>query len=438
MTQTTQPAYDVIGVGFGPSNIALAIALEEITSNQPMNCLFIDKQAHYKWHGETITGQSGLQISFLKDLVTLRDPTSPYSFLNYLRSHNRLVDFTNLGSFYPSRLEFNDYLTWVAGHFGHQCQYGEEITSVEPVLDGHQVKALKVISQEANGSQKARIAKSLVVSTGGSPFIPDTFQAIQHHTGIFHHSSYLSQMAQQVPDKTAELRIAIIGGGQSAAEAFIDINDNYPNAKVDLIMRGNAIKPADASPFVNEIFNPSATDQMFGKPLHERESLLQEYKYANYTAVDAAMIDQIYNIFYMQKVSRSVRHQYRPNSDVVTASESGNRIELKVRDNNAKLEMSSQYDLVILATGYQRQKMTNMLKPIQQYLGNMEVGRNYQLKTTPDFAPPVFIQGASESTHGLSDTLLSVLAIRSEEISHALKQALLDQSRTKQADAALA
>ncbi|WP_253261621.1 SidA/IucD/PvdA family monooxygenase, partial [Pseudomonas aeruginosa] len=90
-----------------------------------LQVLFLDKQADYRWHGNTLVSQSELQISFLKDLVSLRNPTSPYSFVNYLHKHGRLVDFINLGTFYPCRMEFNDYLRWVAGHFAEQSRYGE-------------------------------------------------------------------------------------------------------------------------------------------------------------------------------------------------------------------------------------------------------------------------------------------------------------------------
>ncbi len=71
--------HDLIGVGFGPSNLALAIALQELSQNngKPIDALFMDKQEHYRWHGDTLSSQSELQISFLKDLVSLRNPTSP-------------------------------------------------------------------------------------------------------------------------------------------------------------------------------------------------------------------------------------------------------------------------------------------------------------------------------------------------------------------------
>ena len=40
-----------------------------------------------------------MQVSFLKDLVTLRNPRSAFTFVNYLHSVGRLDEFINLGSF---------------------------------------------------------------------------------------------------------------------------------------------------------------------------------------------------------------------------------------------------------------------------------------------------------------------------------------------------
>ncbi|EHF09417.1 hypothetical protein HMPREF1030_05614 [Pseudomonas aeruginosa] len=182
MTQATATAvvHDLIGVGFGPSNIALAIALQERAQAQgALEVLFLDKQGDYRWHGNTLVSQSELQISFLKDLVSLRNPTSPYSFVNYLHKHDRLVDFINLGTFYPCRMEFNDYLRWVASHFQEQSRYGEEVLRIEPMLSAGQVEALRVISRNADGEELVRTTRALVVSPGGTPRIPQVFRARQ-------------------------------------------------------------------------------------------------------------------------------------------------------------------------------------------------------------------------------------------------------------------
>ncbi len=103
--------------------------------------------------------------------MSLRNPTSPYSFVNYLHKHDRLVDFINLGTFYPCRMEFNDYLRWVASHFQEQSRYGEEVLRIEPMLSAGQVEALRVISRNADGEELVRTTRALVVSPGGTPRI---------------------------------------------------------------------------------------------------------------------------------------------------------------------------------------------------------------------------------------------------------------------------
>ena len=55
--------HDLIGVGFGPSNLALAIALQEREKAQgKLDVLFLDKQADYRWHGNTLVAQQPTEI----------------------------------------------------------------------------------------------------------------------------------------------------------------------------------------------------------------------------------------------------------------------------------------------------------------------------------------------------------------------------------------
>ncbi len=442
MTQAIASAvvHDLIGIGFGPSNLALAIALEERGQIEgPLDVLFLDKQADYRWHGNTLVTQSELQISFLKDLVTLRNPTSPYSFVNYLKAHGRLVDFINLGTFYPCRMEFNDYLRWVASHFEAQSRYGEEVLAIEPVLHQQQVEALRVISRDTQGLQHVRTTRSVVVSAGGTPRIPAPFKSLKDDSRVFHHSQYLERMAKQPCVSGKPMRIAIIGGGQSAAEAFIDLNDSFPSAQVDLILRGSALKPADDSPFVNEVFSPEFTDLVFAQDTLERERLINEYQSTNYSVVDIDLIERIYGILYRQKVSGIARHTFRSLTRIERAVADGQGIKLTLRNTANGESVEQHYDAVILATGYERQMHRHLLAPLAEYLGDFEVDRDYRIVTDPRCKAGIYMQGFSQASHGLSDTLLSVLPIRAEEISASLYAG--DKSRSKlleMADRALA
>ncbi|SDI16583.1 L-ornithine N5-oxygenase [Pseudomonas flavescens] len=423
---STSKIHDVIGVGFGPSNLALAIALEEIAqhSGKSLEALFIDKQLHYRWHGDTLSSQSELQISFLKDLVSLRNPTSPYSFVNYLKQQDRLIDFINLGTFYPCRLEFNDYLGWVAERFADQAAYGEEVVRVEPELDNGTIHHLKLVSRTAQGQEQVRRARSVVISTGGSPKIPELFAAFRDDPRVFHHSQYLSALKTLPCSAGKPMRIAIIGSGQSAAEAFIDLNDSFPSVKVDMILRSTALKPADDTPFVNEIFAPQYTDLVFQQAAPDREKLIREYHNTNYSVVDPELIERIYGVLYRQKVARQFRHAVLCRQQVEEALASENGIELTLLDLATQQRRTHRYDAVILATGYERQSHQRLLAPLQAYLPGLEVDRNYRALATPPLLAPVFLQGFCETTHGLSDTLLSVLPMRSEEIGRALYEAL--------------
>lgn len=430
--------HDVIGVGFGPSNLALAIALEELAqlNGKALDALFIDKQAHYRWHGDTLSSQSELQISFLKDLVSLRNPTSPYSFVNYLKQQDRLVDFVNLGTFYPCRLEFNDYLGWVAEQFADQAAYGEEVTRIEPAFDNGVIHHLKLTSKAGNGQEQVRHARSVVISTGGSPKIPDAFAPCKDDPRVFHHSTYLSSLRQLPCSEGQPMRIAIIGSGQSAAEAFIDLNDSFPSVKVEMILRGTALKPADDSAFVNEIFAPQYTDLVFRQTPQDREKLIREYHNTNYSVVDPELIERIYGILYRQKVAHQYRHAVLCRQQVEAVHTSDQGIELTLRDLATHQQRTHRYDAIILATGYERRSHRSLLASLESHLDGFEVDRDYRALASPTLLAPVFLQGFCETSHGLSDTLLSVLPMRSEEIGKALYQALKIQPLTHESQAA--
>ncbi|HSX98944.1 MAG TPA: SidA/IucD/PvdA family monooxygenase, partial [Streptomyces sp.] len=70
--------YDVLGIGFGPSNLALAIALHEhsaeVGAENGLRVGFLERQPRFGWHRGMLIDDATMQVSFLKDLVTMRDP----------------------------------------------------------------------------------------------------------------------------------------------------------------------------------------------------------------------------------------------------------------------------------------------------------------------------------------------------------------------------
>ena len=191
-----------------------------------------------------------MQISFLKDLATLRNPRSEFTFINYLKAKDRLVQFVNLSTFLPLREEFNDYMTWCASHFDDDVQYGAETVSVSP-SEGSQerVESWTTLYRDIlTGRTSLARSKHVVIAIGGAPKIPDSIAHLHAEPNMFHSSSY-SPMTSKLREHSLGLRrIAVIGGGQSAAEIFNDLQSRFDNTAVTLYTSASALKPSDDSP----------------------------------------------------------------------------------------------------------------------------------------------------------------------------------------------
>lgn len=436
--------FDLIGIGFGPSNLALAVRLAEEAGVSDLAHCFIERQPQFGWHRGMLLDDCRMQISFLKDLVTMRDPKSRFTFINYLFERGRLADFVNLKNFYPTRVEFHDYLSWVAASFDERVNYGQTVIGIEAVKGGgkaQDIEALRVFSRDAEGREWQRVTRALSVGIGGGPQVPPAFAALGTHN-IVHSSQYLTSIERVVgPSNGARKRVAVIGAGQSAAEVFVDLTRRYPHVDASLVIRSSALKPADDSPFVNEIFSPAFTDVVYAQPRDSRRSLIERFRDTNYAVVDRPLIEQIYEMLYLQNVAADPRHRLLANTAIETAARTaGGQIELTLRERLNGHARAESFDALVLATGYRRDTHLELLDSLTPHLGDAlaqgDVERDYRLATPASFKPRIYLQGCCEDSHGLSDTLLSVLALRSDEIVASLaRHTSQDQSasRTTQA-----
>lgn len=246
--RSSEEPYDLICIGFGPASLAIAIALHD--RHASVRVLFLERQPQFAWHAGMLLPGSRMQISFIKDLATLRNPRSEFTFINYLHQKDRLVAFTNLGTFLPLREEYNDYMSWCASHFEDYVRYGQECVSVTPIgSDGKAVKSWELVSKSVETGEISRLAaRHVVVAVGGKPKIPDVFPQNPLNPKIIHSSGYSTQVPGLLDDKNRAYKIAVVGAGQSAAEIFNDIHSRYPNSKTSLIIKGSALRPSDDSP----------------------------------------------------------------------------------------------------------------------------------------------------------------------------------------------
>lgn len=244
--------HDLLCIGFGPASLAIAVALHDSLESGSLTesprVLFLEKQAQFAWHAGMLLSGAKMQISFIKDLASLRDPRSRFTFINYLHEHDRLVEFINLNTFLPARTEYEDYLRWCASHFGDVVRYGTEVLSVTPVKDtSGPLKTFEVTSKNTKTGQiTTNLARNVVIAAGGQPSIPKLLPA--GNPRVLHSSQYAYTVPKVLTDHSAPYRIAVVGAGQSAAEIFNNIQTLYPNSKTYLIMRSEFLKPSDDSP----------------------------------------------------------------------------------------------------------------------------------------------------------------------------------------------
>jgi L-ornithine N5-monooxygenase len=416
---------DVLGIGFGPSNLALAIVLAEqerrAGAPPPVRAAFVERQDRFGWHRGMLIDGADLQVSFLKDLVTLRDPTSDFSFVCFLHQAGRLPAFINQKNMYPSRVEFNAYLSWAADRLRHLVTYGIEVTDARPVLEDGDVRYIDVLGRRtADGTRVSYRARNVVVAAGLEPFLPP--EAPQSPRAW--HSAELLHRLRAIPAET-EATFVVVGAGQSAAEVVEYLHRQYTGARVYSVFARYGYSPADDSQFVNGIFDPDTVDLYFRSPDEVKQLFFDYHANTNYSAVDADLIAALSRRVYEEEVVGQQRLIMRNLSRVAEVHETGAGLNVRLMYLPDRSITSVRADWLIYATGYRPRNPLSVLGEVGSYCkvgpdASVRVERCHRVVTADRMRCGIYVQGATETTHGLSSTLLSTVAIRAGEIAEAI------------------
>jgi L-ornithine N5-monooxygenase len=420
------PVYDIVGVGFGPSNLALALAVAEHNANpRAADChvttaVFLERQRRFGWHRGMLLDDATMQVSFLKDLVTMRNPTSRYSFLCYLQAKDRLVDFINHKNLFPLRVEFHDYLEWSAAKVDDVVAYGQEVVGVRPVWEGGVVTAFDVHTRLVDDAAPSAVyrARNLVLGTGLRPYLPE---GVAPSRRIWHSGELLAKVDHLAADTPAPGRFVVVGAGQSAAEVTAYLHQRFPSAEVCGVFSRYGYSPADDSAFANRIFDPGAVDEFFGAPEDVKARLLGYHANTNYSVVDIELIDELYRRVYQEQVLGNRRLRVRHASRLTEAVEHPSGVRTVVESLTTGDKDVLDADVVVYATGYQPADPAAVLGDVGRQLrrdsaDRLRVGRDYRVVTAPEVRGGIYLQGGTEHTHGITSSLLSNTAVRAGEI----------------------
>ncbi|MFI0780365.1 lysine N(6)-hydroxylase/L-ornithine N(5)-oxygenase family protein [Streptomyces sp. NPDC021212] len=385
--------YDFIAVGLGPYNLGLACLTEPIDE---LDGLFLESKTDFDWHPGMLLDGVTLQTPFMADLVTLADPTSRYSFLNYLKESGRLYSFYIREIFYPLRAEYNKYCRWAAGKLS-SVRFGHEVTSVRyDDADG----LYTVRSRRPTGETTEHRARHLVLGTGTPPFIPEPCRGLGGD--LLHNGRYLEHKEAL----QAKESITIVGSGQSAAEIYQDLLADIGSHRYRLnwVTRSPRFFPLEYTKLTLEMTSPEYVDYFHALPEDTRYRLESEQK-GLFKGIDADLINSIYDLLYQRSVDGPVPTRLLTNTALTDASydESTGTYTLGLRHEEQQRDFSLTTQGLVLATGY-RYQVPAFLEPIRDRIrwddhGRFDVARNYSIDST---GRSIFLQNGATQAHSLT------------------------------------
>lgn len=400
---STEKIYSVIGIGIGPFNLGLAALMEPV---EELSSLFFDQADNFDWHPGLMLNNATLQVPFLGDLVTMADPTSKYTFLNFIKESGRLYKFYIRENFFIFRKEYNEYCKWVASKLPN-CKFSHKVVSLDYVDGLYKV----VVMNTQTCITATYYTQKIVLGTGTSPHIPD-FINQEDLPNVIHASKYL-YFKSRIQKKSS---VSIIGSGQSAAEVFRDLLPETQNGlQLKWFTRSSHFFPLDnKSKLTLELTSPEYIDHFYNLSYEKRKQLLAR-QHGLYKGIDQELINEIFDSLYeMSLDNTSLNIELRSNLRLTAVTEdSDGSYDLDFTHTELEQPYQNQSDYVILATGY-KYKEPDILQGIEDKIDRMEnglfnVGRNYTIdKNRKD----IFVQNAELHTHGLSTPDLGMGAYR--------------------------
>lgn len=384
--------HDFIAIGLGPYNLGLACLTAPLDD---LDGVFLEARDGFDWHPGMLLEGTRLQTPFIADLVTFADPTSPYSYLNYLKETGRLYPFYIRENFFPLRAEYNDYCRWAAAKLPN-VRFGHTVTAVEyDQADGRYV----VHADTANGPVTHR-AGHLVLGTGTPPYVPESCAGLGGDA--IHNSRYLEHR-EALRRKGS---ITIIGSGQSAAEIYHDLLSDIDTCDYQLnwVTRSPRFFPLEYTKLTLEMTSPDYVDYFHALPESTRYRLESEQK-GLFKGINSDLINDIYDLLYAKSLRGPLPTRLLTNTELTGATYDADtgRYRLRLRHVEQGRDFSLDTEGLILATGY-HYRVPEFLEPIRDRIrwdahGRFDVARNYSIDHS---GREIFLQNGGTHTHSIT------------------------------------
>lgn len=386
--------YDIAGIGIGPFNLGLAALCAPI---QSLKTIFLEAQPEFNWHAGMLLPGSTLQVSYLADLVTLADPCSSFTYLNFLRKQGRLLQFGIHENNVITRREYNRYCRWVCTQLPN-LQFNWRVTDISYQEDRQYY--LITGMHPLTGASRRIMARHVVIGVGTQPYIPDFAEPLLGDQ-ILHSSQYLKYQTALSRSK----KVVVVGSGQSAAEIFYDLLQAGPASGQHLswMTRSPRFYAMEHTKLSFEMATPAYIDHFYRlsetrKPITIRQQDTL-YKGINYQLINA-VYDRLYEL-----MTEGMSVPVTLMTNVILKEIHPSKMRgwmLRFHHEEQEQSFDLEVEHIILATGY-KTKIPPFLKSIQHLIrydaqGNFDITRKYAI----DAHHTLFVQNAEMHTHGFT------------------------------------
>lgn len=404
--------YDFIGVGLGPFNLSLACLSAPIKG---LRHIFLERGKDFNWHPGLMLQDATLQNPFLADLVSLADPRSEFSYLNYCKRVGRLYSCYMREKLYLSRREYNRYCQWAVSQLS-SVRFGYHVQSVDYDDDA----GVYIVSGRGPCAEEPfrYRCRRLVLGVGAQPAVPACCERLG--TSLVHSADYLSHKSQMLEKRS----ITVVGSGQSAAEVFYDLLRHSDQCAFSLawITRSSRFFQMEDSKLTLELISPDYARYFSGLSLTRRQGIIERQS-SLYKGINASLINDIYDLLDEKFRTGDNRYTLLTNADLRTAEYDECRDEYTLGFHHVEADRAFTHrtDGLILATGYVN-KVPVFIDRLRERIrwsgpGTYEVADNYSIDV---HCREIFVQNCDLLSHGVTSPDIGFCCHRNSVILRAI------------------
>jgi lysine N6-hydroxylase len=400
----TEEHSHVVGVCAGPANLSLAALFEALA---PHEITLFERQPRPAWHGGMLHAGVRMQTGWVKDLVSLVDPTHRLSFLNYLVSTGRVFAMLGAGFETVPRLEYTSYLAWAAERLP-RIRYGVPIERISYDTS---------FACHSGGRIVAR-ATHLALGQGTVPYRPPFLAGLDPARVIL--ADDLAARLGEVP-ADPETRIVVAGSGQTAAECVqLLLGAGYRN--LAWLGRRPWFAPLEDSPAANDMYRPEYRRFFVNLSRPTRERLVREQVLTS-DGISPGTLRGIYQTNYEDRL-RTGRYPVTlmPGRDLIGARTTGDELELVCRGLGAEERHRAGFLVVALGRRYAPLPFDAGLTEMIDFddSGEPLLNGDFSVRWKHADRNHIFMMNRGRYVHGLVDANLSLLPVRAATIINAI------------------